>query len=81
MLTKGQEFTFTVKRGVGSKDCVSVNYDDFVNDVEKGDTLLVDGTFSCVGLKIHLLAEKNRVTNVIRNIFIAFYFLSLFEFL
>ncbi|GLJ22202.1 hypothetical protein SUGI_0417240 [Cryptomeria japonica] len=43
MLTKGQEFTFTIKRGVGSDDCVSVNYDDFVSDVEKGDTLLVDG--------------------------------------
>lgn len=24
-------------------DCVSVNYDDFVNDVEVGDMLLVDG--------------------------------------
>uniref|UniRef100_A0A0D6R1Z5 Pyruvate kinase n=1 Tax=Araucaria cunninghamii TaxID=56994 RepID=A0A0D6R1Z5_ARACU len=43
MLTKGQEFTFTIKRGVGNEKCVSVNYDDFVNDVEKGDTLLVDG--------------------------------------
>eukprot|EP01018_Ginkgo_biloba_P032987 Gb_25408 [translate_table: standard] len=42
MLSKGQEFTFTIKRGVGSENCVSVNYDDFVNDVEKGDTLLVD---------------------------------------
>eukprot|EP00252_Welwitschia_mirabilis_P013367 TRINITY_DN29442_c0_g1_i1.p1 TRINITY_DN29442_c0_g1~~TRINITY_DN29442_c0_g1_i1.p1 ORF type:complete len:575 (+),score=111.08 TRINITY_DN29442_c0_g1_i1:326-2050(+) len=42
-LTKGQEFTFTTKRGVGSENCVSVNYDDFVNDVEVGDTLLVDG--------------------------------------
>lgn len=42
-LVKGQEFTFTIKRGVGTESCVSVNYDDFVNDVEKGDTLLVDG--------------------------------------
>ena len=42
-LEKGQEFTFTIKRGVGTENCVSVNYDDFVNDVEKGDTLLVDG--------------------------------------
>ncbi|KAG8485904.1 hypothetical protein CXB51_020219 [Gossypium anomalum] len=42
-LTTGQEFTFTIKRGVGTPDCVSVNYDDFVNDVELGDMLLVDG--------------------------------------
>ncbi|KAJ6850842.1 plastidial pyruvate kinase 2 [Iris pallida] len=42
-LESGQEFTFTIKRGVGTEDCVSVNYDDFVNDVEVGDMLLVDG--------------------------------------
>ncbi|XP_072995851.1 plastidial pyruvate kinase 2 [Typha latifolia] len=43
MLASGQEFTFTIKRGVGTETCVSVNYDDFVNDVEVGDMLLVDG--------------------------------------
>ncbi|KAK2983625.1 hypothetical protein RJ640_023159 [Escallonia rubra] len=42
MLATGQEFTFTIQRGVGTADCVSVNYDDFVNDVEVGDMLLVD---------------------------------------
>lgn len=42
-LETGQEFTFTIKRGVSTEDCVSVNYDDFVNDVEAGDMLLVDG--------------------------------------
>ncbi|KAG5006981.1 hypothetical protein JHK85_025523 [Glycine max] len=42
-LMPGQEFTFTIQRGVGTADCVSVNYDDFVNDVEVGDMLLVDG--------------------------------------
>ena len=42
-LTTGQEFTFTIRRGVGTADCVSVNYDDFVNDVDVGDMLLVDG--------------------------------------
>ncbi|KAM1371926.1 hypothetical protein PS2_041772 [Malus domestica] len=42
-LESGQEFTFTIKRGVGTADCVSVNYDDFVNDVAPGDMLLVDG--------------------------------------
>ncbi|KAL8544165.1 hypothetical protein ACS0TY_004628 [Phlomoides rotata] len=43
ILETGQEFTFTIQRGVGTADCVSVNYDDFVNDVEAGDMLLVDG--------------------------------------
>lgn len=48
-LEEGQEFNFTIKRGVSMKDTVSVNYDDFVNDVEVGDILLVDG-------KRHLLS-------------------------
>ncbi|CAL5209428.1 unnamed protein product [Lathyrus oleraceus] len=43
ILKPGQEFTFTIQSGVGTADCVSVNYDDFVNDVEAGDMLLVDG--------------------------------------
>ncbi|ESQ43216.1 hypothetical protein EUTSA_v10013079mg [Eutrema salsugineum] len=43
MLNPGQEFTFTIERGVSTPSCVSVNYDDFVNDVEAGDMLLVDG--------------------------------------
>lgn len=42
-LTEGQEFNFTIKRGVSTVDTVSVNYDDFINDVEVGDILLVDG--------------------------------------
>ncbi|WOL09548.1 pyruvate kinase isozyme G, chloroplastic-like isoform X2 [Canna indica] len=43
MLKEGQEFNFTTRRGVSSENTVSVNYDDFVNDVEVGDILLVDG--------------------------------------
>ncbi|XP_058070636.1 uncharacterized protein LOC131219492 [Magnolia sinica] len=42
-LRRAKEFNFTIKRGVSSEDTVSVNYDDFTNDVEVGDTLLVDG--------------------------------------
>ncbi|CAN0842839.1 Pyruvate kinase isozyme G, chloroplastic [Linum grandiflorum] len=42
-LQEGQEFNFTIKRGVSTEDTVSVNYDDFINDVETGDELLVDG--------------------------------------
>lgn len=57
MLESGQEFTFTIKRGVGTSDCVSVNYDDFVNDIEVGDMLLVDGiiiTWSIKTFKLHI---------------------------
>ncbi|XP_052725733.1 pyruvate kinase isozyme G, chloroplastic isoform X3 [Vigna angularis] len=42
-LKEGQEFYFTTRRGVSTESTVSVNYDDFVNDVEVGDVLLVDG--------------------------------------
>lgn len=42
-LEEGQEFNFTIKRGVSTNDTVSVNYDDFINDVAPGDILLVDG--------------------------------------
>ncbi|KAL6339414.1 hypothetical protein AAG906_032947 [Vitis piasezkii] len=42
MLKEGQEFYFTIKEESAQKT-VSVNYDDFVNDVEVGDILLVNG--------------------------------------
>lgn len=47
LLKESQEFNFTIKRGVCTEDTVSVNYDDFVNDVEVGDIILVDGKCSC----------------------------------
>ncbi|WJX60561.1 pyruvate kinase [Trifolium repens] len=43
LLKEGQTFNFTINRGVSTQDTVSVNYDDFVNDVDDGDVLLVDG--------------------------------------
>ncbi|XP_021765680.1 pyruvate kinase isozyme G, chloroplastic-like [Chenopodium quinoa] len=43
LLEEGQEFNFTIKRGVSTQNTVSVNYDNFVNDVGAGDILLVDG--------------------------------------
>ncbi|KAI6702373.1 hypothetical protein NL676_011509 [Syzygium grande] len=51
MLKEGQEFNFTIKRGVSTEDTVSVNYDDFINDVEVGDTLLVDGGMMSLAVK------------------------------
>ncbi|KAJ6840772.1 pyruvate kinase isozyme G, chloroplastic-like [Iris pallida] len=43
MLKEGQEFNFTIKRGVSTENTVSVNYDDFINDVDVGDIVLIDG--------------------------------------
>uniref|UniRef100_A0A0E0MB11 Pyruvate kinase n=1 Tax=Oryza punctata TaxID=4537 RepID=A0A0E0MB11_ORYPU len=51
MLEEGQEFNFTIRRGVSTKDTVSVNYDDFINDVEVGDILLVDGGMMSLAVK------------------------------
>ncbi|KAJ8435336.1 hypothetical protein Cgig2_024323 [Carnegiea gigantea] len=51
VLKEGQEFSFTIRRGVSTQDTVSVNYDDFVNDVEVGDILLVDGGMISLAVK------------------------------
>ncbi|XP_061343909.1 pyruvate kinase isozyme G, chloroplastic-like isoform X2 [Gastrolobium bilobum] len=51
LLKEGQEFNFTIRRGVSSGDTVSVNYDDFVNDVDVGDVLLVDGGMMSLAIK------------------------------
>ncbi|XVE57484.1 hypothetical protein DITRI_Ditri04bG0094500 [Diplodiscus trichospermus] len=50
-LKEGQEFNFTIIRGVSTANTVSVNYDDFVNDVEVGDILLVDGGMMSLAVK------------------------------
>ncbi|KAE8730699.1 Pyruvate kinase isozyme G [Hibiscus syriacus] len=50
-LKEGQEFNFTVERGVSTEHTVSVNYDNFVNDVEVGDILLVDGGMMSLAVK------------------------------
>ncbi|XP_027362190.1 pyruvate kinase isozyme G, chloroplastic [Abrus precatorius] len=51
LLQEGQEFNLTIRRGVSTQDTVSVNYDDFVNDVEVGDVLLVDGGMMSLAVK------------------------------
>ncbi|GMJ15091.1 plastidial pyruvate kinase 3 [Hibiscus trionum] len=50
-LKEGQEFNFTIETGVSTENTVSVNYDDFVNDVEVGDILLVDGGMMSLAVK------------------------------
>ncbi|KAH7864849.1 hypothetical protein Vadar_034605 [Vaccinium darrowii] len=57
LLKEGQEFNFTIKRGVSTENTVSVNYDDFVNDVAVGDTLLVDG-----GMMSFIVKSKTKDT-------------------
>ncbi|KAK4369622.1 hypothetical protein RND71_013414 [Anisodus tanguticus] len=59
LLMEGQEFNFTIKRGVSTEDTVSVNYDDFINDVEAGDILLVDGGMMS-------LAVKSKTSDVVK---------------
>ncbi|XAR70603.1 Pyruvate kinase [Bertholletia excelsa] len=51
LLKEGQEFNFTIKRGVSTENTVSVNYDDFISDVEVGDILLVDGGMMSLAVK------------------------------
>ncbi|KAH0457042.1 hypothetical protein IEQ34_014949 [Dendrobium chrysotoxum] len=51
LLAEGQEFNFTIKKTASSKNTVSVNYDDFVNDVDVGDTILVDGGMMSLSVK------------------------------
>lgn len=51
LLKEGQDFNFTIKRGVSTENTVSVNYDDFINDVEAGDMLLVDGGMMSLAVK------------------------------
>ncbi|KAK1273357.1 hypothetical protein QJS04_geneDACA012101 [Acorus gramineus] len=63
LLKEGQEFNFTIKRGVCSEDTVSVNYDDFVNDVEVGDTILVDGGMMS-------LAVKSKTADVVKCVIV-----------
>lgn len=51
ILKEGQEFNFTIKRGISTEDTVSVNYDDFINDVDSGDIILVDGGMMSLAVK------------------------------
>ncbi|KAJ4784856.1 Pyruvate kinase [Rhynchospora pubera] len=51
MLKEGQEFSFTINRNLISENTIGVNYDDFVNDVEVGDILLVDGGMMSLAVK------------------------------
>ncbi len=54
VLNDGDNFTFTTKDIVGNESIVSVNYDGLVDDMEIGDTILVNN-----GLVIFEVVSKN----------------------
>ncbi|CAD5183845.1 unnamed protein product [Musa acuminata subsp. malaccensis] len=62
-LTSRRDFTFEIKGGVGSDTCVSVSYDDFVNDVEVGGMLLVDGKNKAQKMVMFLISNAGQVAN------------------
>ncbi|CAI7835258.1 unnamed protein product [Closterium sp. NIES-54] len=58
-LERGESFTFTIRRGVGSHRTVSVNYDGFIDDVDVDDIILVDGELAGRPADI-ILMDKER---------------------
>lgn len=50
-LEAGDEFTFTIRRGINTEGSVSVNYDGFIDDVAEEDTILVDGGMMSLRVK------------------------------
>eukprot|EP00188_Purpureofilum_apyrenoidigerum_P005445 Plantae.Rhodophyta-Purpureofilum_apyrenoidigerum.ctg7088.p1 GENE.Plantae.Rhodophyta-Purpureofilum_apyrenoidigerum.ctg7088~~Plantae.Rhodophyta-Purpureofilum_apyrenoidigerum.ctg7088.p1 ORF type:complete len:590 (-),score=120.77 Plantae.Rhodophyta-Purpureofilum_apyrenoidigerum.ctg7088:124-1746(-) len=54
VVERGQEFVWTVRKNIPArmgKFITEVSYDDFVNDVHVGDTLLVDGGICSFSIK------------------------------
>ena len=68
LLKEGQDFNFTTKRGVSTDDTVSVNYDDFVNDVEVGDILLVDGIWTWIEVALCMRKSCLEFCHFLKNI-------------
>ncbi|CAL9071053.1 unnamed protein product, partial [Musa acuminata var. zebrina] len=66
LLKEGQVFNLTIKRGVSSDDTVIVNYDDFVNDVEIGDILLVDDFPDVVLGGMMSLAVRSKTADTVK---------------
>ena len=58
LLKKGDALTLTVRRqAVLEKNTVEVNYDGFVDEVEVGDTVLIDG--GMISLKVLRISDKD----------------------
>ena len=54
-LKKGDRFDFTVDPSVEGERCVSVNYPDFLNDIEEGAIILVDS--GLIRMRVLLLTD------------------------
>lgn len=63
VLSDGDEFTFTVRDVVGNQKCVGVNYDKLTQDLEIGDTILVNnGLVIC---KVKEITDTDVICNVL----------------
>ncbi len=62
-LNDGDTFTFTTKEIVGNQEKVSVNYKGLINDLDIGDTILVNN--GLVIFKVKELTETDAVCDVI----------------
>lgn len=62
-LNDGDEFIFTTEDIIGDKERVSVNYKGLINDLEIGDTILVNN--GLVIFKVKELTDKNAICDVI----------------
>ena len=64
-LSDGDEFTFTTEEIVGSQNKVSVNYKGLINDLEIGDTILVNN--GLVEFKVKELSKTEALCTVIHG--------------
>ncbi len=65
LLKDGDEFTFTIEDIIGDEKKVSVNYKGLINDLEVGDTVLVNN--GLVEFKVKELTEKEAICIVIHG--------------
>ena len=65
MLADGDSFIFTIDEIVGNQEKVSVNYKGLINDLEVGDTILVNN--GLVEFKVKELTEKEALCTVIHG--------------
>ncbi len=62
-LSTGQEFTLTIRDVIGNNKIVSVSYPEFINDVNKGDTILLDD--GLINIKVKEILDSDVICDVI----------------
>ena len=65
LLEEGQKFTLTTRDVVGTKDIVSVTYENIVNDVVKGGSVLIDD--GLIELAVENVTETDIVCRVVNG--------------